>query len=53
MNKDELESLYTVLMYLWKDESKHWEEEGKPKDHIFIHLKLLWKYFDRESLKDK
>jgi len=34
-------SLRAVIDYLWDQEKKHYEELGKPKDHIFEHLSKL------------
>ena len=32
-----------VIQYLWKDEEKHFAENGKPSDHIFKSLQSLKK----------
>ena len=32
-----------VIQYLWKDEEKHYAENGKPKNHIFKSLQSLKK----------
>ncbi len=49
MNEQELESLNTVVRYLWRDEQRHFEEcelnDGEaPDDHIFRHLETLGRY---------
>jgi hypothetical protein len=41
MNHEIFKSLEKVVKYLYDDEQKHWEEDGKPKDHIFTHVNLL------------
>ena len=39
--------IQTVIDYLWKDEKKHYEEEGaEEKNHIFSYLKNVSKYFN-------
>ena len=30
-----------VVDYLWHDEEKHWEEDGKPRNHIFIAVRRI------------
>jgi len=30
-----------ILDYLWEDEEKHWEESGRPKDHIFMVMRWV------------
>lgn len=37
------EDLRRILDYLWKDEQKHFEESGCPKDHIFKSLERIKK----------
>ncbi len=54
MNQQELESLKTVINYLWRDEQKHFEEceinvGGAPDDHIFRHLETLGRYVAGEQ----
>ena len=44
MNQSELNALTKVVDYLWSDESKHYEQEDKPKDHIFHYIKILADY---------
>ncbi|MDR1895886.1 MAG: hypothetical protein LBR10_03755 [Prevotellaceae bacterium] len=40
-NPNYVENLRKVIDYLWKDEEKHFEENGCPNDHIFLILKSL------------
>ena len=35
--------LGTMIEYLWEDEQRHYEEDGKPEGHIFTVLKRLRK----------
>ena len=57
MNEQELESLNTVIQFLWRDEQKHFEEcelnDGRaPDDHIFRHLETLRRYATDEQPDD-
>lgn len=36
--------LNQIIDYMWKDEEKNWEENGKPDNHIFTYVKKLSKY---------
>ena len=40
-SQDAKQALRKLVDYLWKEEKKHFEESGKPKDHIFNIIKLL------------
>ena len=52
MTEQELDSLKTVVRYLWRDEQKHFEEcelnSDDPGDHIFPHVEMLDGYLLRE-----
>ncbi len=56
MNEQELESLRTVIHYLWRDEQRHFEDietaAGDPGDHIFRHLETLDRYVTDEQAAD-
>ena len=57
MNEQELESLKTVIRYLWCDEQKNFEErelnDGEaPDDHVFRHLETLGRYLAHEQAAD-
>jgi len=57
MNEQELESLKTVVRFLWRDEQKHFEERERtdgapPDDHIFSHLETLRHYLAHERAAD-
>jgi hypothetical protein len=41
MDHETIESLRRVIDYLWKDEYKSWQEDGKPSSHIFNDLIAL------------
>ena len=41
LSDDEREAIKEVLDYLWDDEERHYEESGKPDNHIFPVLKRL------------
>ncbi len=57
MTEQELNSLQTVIRFLWRDEQKHFEEcelndGGAPDDHIFRHLETLRRYMADEQPDD-
>ena len=57
MTEQELESLRTVVRYLWCDEQKHFDkcelnDGGAPDDHIFRHLETLRRYVEHEQAVD-
>jgi hypothetical protein len=42
-----IESLREILDYLHKDEKRHWEESGKPKDgHIYHDVLRVTEWLD-------
>ena len=41
LSDEERVAIKEVIDYMWKDEKQHWEEWGKPKNHIFNVLKRL------------
>jgi hypothetical protein len=47
MNNKELHALRVVLEYLWEDERKNYEFDGKPYDHIFTYLLPLREYAEK------
>ena len=57
MTEQELDSLNTMIQYLWCDEQKHFEEcelnDGEaPDDHIFRHLETLTRYLTQKQVAD-
>ena len=56
MTEQELESLRTVIRYLWRGEQKHFEDcefnGDDPGDHIFRHLETLDRYVTGEQAAD-
>lgn len=57
MTEQELESLRTVVNFLWRDEQKNFEEceindGGPPDDHVFPHLETLGRYLTRAQAVD-
>ncbi len=57
MTDQELDSLRTVIRYLWRDEQKNFEEcelnDGEaPDDHIFRHVETLNDHLLREHGAD-
>ncbi len=57
MNEQELESLKTVVDYLWRHEQKDFEEHelndgGAPDNHVFRHLETLRRYLAHEQAAD-
>ena len=43
MNKKVKEAIRAILDMHWWDEHKHWQEHGRPKNHIFNDLRILAK----------
>ena len=57
MNAQELESLKTIVGYLWRPEQKNFTERehtdgAPPDDHIFSHLETLRRYLEHERAAD-
>ena len=56
MTDQELDSLRTVIRYLWRDEQKNFEEcelnGDDPSDHIFRHIETLDHYLTHEQASD-
>ncbi len=48
----ELKHVKTVIDYLYSDESKHYEKEGRPKGHIFVSVLALQEIVSRDSPAD-
>lgn len=36
-----LDQLEDLIQYVWEDEEAHWEEAGRPDNHIFVKIKKL------------
>jgi len=51
MDEPTYRSVLVILDYLVAEEERHWEECGKPKKHIYIHLARLIQWAD-EVAKD-
>ena len=49
MDEKTYQSLLNIVDYNWAEEERHWEESGKPKNHIFCDLRRAAKYL--ESIK--
>ena len=41
LNKQEITALKNLIAYSYKDEEKHYEEDGRPKHHIFNSILVL------------
>ncbi len=57
MDEQELESLNTVIRFLWREEQKDFgkhevNDGGAPDDHIFRHLETLRRYVANERAAD-
>ena len=39
-----------IISYL-HEEKKHWEESGKPKDHIYTSIQKVKQYFERPNIR--
>ncbi len=46
MDFETIESLRNILDYLHDDEEKHWQETGKPDDHVFTDLVRVTRWLD-------
>jgi len=51
MNAQTYRSVLAILAYLMPEERRHWEEDGKPKNHIYHHVRRLMEWVD-EVAKD-
>ena len=57
MTQQELDSLKTVIRFLWREEQKDFEEcevndGGAPENHIFRHLETLRRFVANERAAD-
>ena len=41
-----LDALYDVLEYLYESEKEHWIESDKPRDHIFIKVEKVTRWYN-------
>jgi hypothetical protein len=39
--RDEVASLNAVVSYCFDDERRHWQELGRPREHIFRHVRVV------------
>lgn len=46
MNEKTYRSLLIVLDYLMPEERRHWQELGRPKEHVYRHLRQLRDWAD-------
>jgi hypothetical protein len=51
MDNETYNSLCAVLDYLMPEEKRHWEEMGKPDDHIYLDVRRVDDWAD-EVAKD-
>jgi hypothetical protein len=49
MDKNTLESLRRVVLYSIIEEGRHFEESGKPRNHIWRHLMTVAKWLDTQA----
>ncbi len=52
LNRDESNSLNTVLEYLYEDEKRHYEEclpASKITDHVYLHIQKLIEAIKKSS----
>lgn len=47
LNNQQINDLLYILSMYHKIEERHWEESGKPKEHIYHYFKRLQKLFPR------
>lgn len=50
MNKETLQSLNSIINYLYTDEYKNWEESNFPKEHIFNDIKAVSEWADKQNI---
>jgi hypothetical protein len=51
MDEKTYQSLREVVMYLSLDEGRHFEENGRPRNHIYRHVMRLAKWLDAKATK--
>lgn len=49
MDKKTIASLEEVVNYLHHDEERHWDEDGKPSEHIYHAVHRLAQWLDNEK----
>jgi len=49
LNLKQVNALISVVTYSYGNEKKHWEEEGKPDNHIYHDLKTLYDLFPMDK----
>lgn len=47
-DKKTISALESILFYLQAEEKKHWQESGRPKEHIYHSIKELANFLDKE-----
>ena len=53
MDKKIERSLERIIQYLFWEEIRHWEELGKPRDHIFTDVRRVDRWLDKASAPKK
>lgn len=53
MNANTLGAMRRIVLYLAKDEAKHWEESNKPKRHIYKDVLMLARFVDKATNNEK
>ena len=53
MDKKIERSLERIIQYLFWEEIRHWEELGKPRDHIFTDVRRVDRWLDKSSAPKK
>ena len=51
MDEKTYQSLYLMVVYLSADEARHFEECGRPRNHIHRHVMRLEKWLDANTTK--
>jgi|TARA_R100000353_G_scaffold38730_2_gene30727 hypothetical protein len=49
LNLQEMNDLLYILSMYSKEEERHWQEEGKPKNHVYHSFKRLRKLFPMDK----
>ena len=51
MDKNVARSLERIIQYLFFDEIRDWEAQGKPRNHIYRDVRRVDKWLDEETGK--
>jgi hypothetical protein len=46
-------SLERIIEYLFSDEIRDWEAQGKPRNHIYTDLRRVDRWLDKVSVRER